>query len=785
MSSVAYDSHAAHDGGLEGLTLHRAAPFVIIGVAFSVGIWVAQAFDLHLWLWAMLAVAGLIGLVLTRRDALSAWVCASLMLLGLGAARYGLGQAWLWRSPTTAFNGKFVVLEGMVIDEPDVRLDDIRLRVRPSKLTVDTTSATPNSQTDFSNYILIRADKSIPWRYGDTLRARGALDSPPVMSEFDYRDYLARQDVLSWMPRPQSLTRLDEERGSTLWAQLLRVKDTLRQSVRRIMPAPESALLNGILIGDDNEMPDTLVQAFRRTSTSHIVAISGFNVSIVIALVVPVLSQLLNKRRAALVAIPAIIGYVLLVGASASVVRAGAMSIIALIGQALWRRGFTLNTLAAAAFLMLLWDPDTLFDGGFQLSVMATLGLVLYADLFQTRVQNRLARRFSNATAEKLTDILATVLLVTLAAQLTTLPLILINFHNLSLVALFTNALVLPAQPAIMILGGIAALAGMASEGAGWLLGWPPYVLLTYTLRMVEWTAGWPLAAVPIYNFGAGSAALYYVVLFSVTALFVQSADTQRQFWRWLRQRALPVTAAIALITAIGVGVVWQWQKPDGKLRVILTGSSAFVQTPSGKQVVFVGGGGLAAEMGRAMPIWDRAVELVILPSRDDFTRADALSVLNRYRVGALVQPMPPTSGEANSPRLAEFQAAAASSVMRMLDAPLGTRVTLDPDVTLTLVERGDNALGAKIRHGDVEIELAGDTDILSGSDLASDLIFANPRTRNIASILNPAAPLWVIWADAPGNLPTALSARTRVISLRDTPVVAFVSDGKQIRSER
>ncbi|MCW1970597.1 MAG: competence protein ComEC family protein [Anaerolineae bacterium] len=779
------DNTDGYDGsGFGGITLHRAAPFVIIGVAFSVGIWAAQAFELHLWLWAMLAVAGLIGLILTRRDALAAWVCASLMLLGLGAVRYGLSQALLWQSPTTAFNGKFVVLEGMVIDEPDVRLDDIRLRVRPSKLIVDSASATPSSQSDFSNYVLIRADKSIPWRYGDTLRARGALDAPPVLSEFDYRDYLARQEVLSWMSRPQSLTRLDSERGSALWTRLLHVKDLLRQSIRRIMPAPESALLNGILIGDDNEMPDTLVQAFRTTGTSHIVAISGFNVSIVIALVVPVLSQLLNKRRAALVAIPAIIGYVLLVGASASVVRAGAMSIIALIGQALWRRGFTINTLAAAAFFMLMWDPDTLFDGGFQLSVMATLGLVLYADLFQTAVQTRLEQRFSSETARKITNILADMLLITFAAQLTTLPLILMNFHNLSLVALFTNALVLPAQPPIMILGGLAALSGMASEAAGWLLGWPPYVLLTYTLRVVEWTAGWPLAAVPIYNFGAGSAALYYAVLFSATTLFTQSAKTQRQFWRWLRQRALPVTAMIALITAIGVGVVWQWQKPDGKLRVILTGSAAFIQTPSGKQVVFVGGGGLAAEMGRAMPIWDRAVELVILPSRDDFTRADALSVLNRYRVGTLAQPVPPASGEANSPRLAEFQAAAANSVVRMLDAPLGTRVTLEPDVTLTLVERGDNSLGAKIQHGEVEIELAGDTDILAGSDLASDLIFANPRTRNIASILNPAAPLWVIWADAPGSLPTTLSARTRVISLRDSPVATFVSDGKQLRLE-
>ena len=181
------------------------------------------------------------------------------------------------------------------------------------------------------------------------------------------------------------------DQGNKFWATLYALKDALRRASQRVMPSPESALLNGILIGDDNEIPPHIQEAFRRTGTSHIVAISGFNVSIVIALVVPMLSRLLNKRRAALVAIPAIVVYVLLVGASASVVRAGVMAILALIGQLLWRRGFTLNTLCAAAFIMLLMDPQTLFDAGFQLSFMATLGLVLYSDRLEGAMQRWLA----------------------------------------------------------------------------------------------------------------------------------------------------------------------------------------------------------------------------------------------------------------------------------------------------------------------------------------------------------------------------------------------------------
>ena len=281
----------------------------------------------------------------------------------------------------------------------------------------------------------------------------GALEAPPLLSDFDYRDYLARKGILAWMPRVESLQRTGRDAGSPLYAALMAARTALRAAAQKSMPSPESALLTGILIGDDNEIPPQIQEAFRRTGTSHIVAISGFNVSIVIALVVPALSRLLNPRRAALVAIPAILAYTVMVGGSASVVRAAGMALIGLAGQLLWRRGFTVNTLCAGAWAMLAGDPLLLFDGGFQLSCSATLGLALYSDGFQRRATGWVEARLAEGPARRFALSAAEPLLTTLAAQVTTLPLILANFHQFSFALPITNTLVLPLQSAAMILG--------------------------------------------------------------------------------------------------------------------------------------------------------------------------------------------------------------------------------------------------------------------------------------------------------------------------------------------
>ncbi|MCS7062337.1 MAG: ComEC/Rec2 family competence protein, partial [Anaerolineae bacterium] len=725
-----------------------------------------------LWLsLTVLLVAGILAVV-ARRNAEAAWAILFVSLCAAGALRYTLAQPDLAQS-IAAYNGRFVELEGVVIDEPDMRPDDVRLRVQVRRLIGDSVDV-----EGVSGLVLIKTARVIPWRYGDVVRAAGVIDAPPIFAEFNYREYLARKGVLSWMARPKEVQRIGVGKGHLLYAALLNMRAALRLSTQRIMPAPESALLNGILIGDDNEIPAHIAAAFSCTGTSHIVSISGFNVSVVIALVVPALSRLLNKRRAALIAIPAIVVYTLLVGASASVVRAALMAIIALIGQVLWRRGFTLNTLCAAAFLMLLTDPNTLYDGGFQLSVAATLGLVLYADRLTFAVQRGLERRLGVAPgrAHTLAGLLADLTLVTLAAQITTLPLILVYFHQLPLITLLTNGLILPLQPPIMMFGILGSVTGIASPALGAVAGLPAYSLLTATIRIVEWNASFDNACVPVYVFDTPHAVAYFLTLFGFTAVVTQSPQKRRNLLSFVRQMLKPGIILIATAIVASLGFVLWVQRPDGKLHVTFTGKGAFIQTPNGKHMVFAGGGGVLPVMGRAMPLTDRSIELLILPRRDDAARGETLPLLQRYRVGVVLLP----KGEDEpSPMLEDWQSYAEISVRQVLTIVPGARVVLEPGVVLTIAQRADGAIGARLSYGETVFELAGDAPLISGTIQAGSVVFTRAR-GNATEMVQAAQPRWVIWADA-GGAPPTLQPPIRALNLRDVAFVEFVSDGRHI----
>jgi competence protein ComEC len=701
-----------------------------------------------------------------RKNHAQAWMAGLAMLIAGGALWYQVRQP---TNTTAPYNGHSVVLEGIVCEEPDVRPEFTYLRVQVQRLVLQSAALTPGG------VILLRVDNATRWHYGDVVRAWGTPDAPPVMAQFDYRDYLARQGIYSWLPSPSRIQRIGQAQGQPFYAALLQVKDALRRSVQRVMPAPESALLNGILIGDDNELPASIQTAFRRSGTSHIVAISGFNVSIVVALVVPLLSRWINKRRAAMVAIPAIVLYTLLIGASASVVRAALMAIIVLFGQMIWRRGFTLNTLCAAAFCMCVGDPQTLFDLGFQLSFMATLGLVIYSG-WLSDLLNKPIERLPNERLQKLAGSLADVLLPTLTANLTTLPLMLANFQQWSLIAPLANTLVLPIQPALMVLGIIAGVGGIFSTALGTLLGLPAYALLTFTLRLVEWTGTPAWAAQAVYGFDAAPAVAYYLALGTLTVFIAQPASTRANLAAPIKRNLRGWTVLLIGGILVTLGLVICYQRPDGKLHVTFAGAGAFVQTPEGNQIIFAGGGGVLPVMGRAMPLWDKGVELLVMPARTDNARTDALPFMQRYQVGTLIQP---AGDDEPSATLSDWQAQAQAGRTQVLEVPVGTRAIIEAGVVLTIVQRSNGCIGAQLRYGDTIFDFTGNARAISGTLNAAGVVFASPKL-NGADVLDAAHPRYVVWADT-GGVPERLAQDIRTVILRDVETAEFVSDGESV----
>ncbi len=321
--------------------------------------------------------------------------------------------------------------------------------------------------------------------------------------------------------------------------------------------------------------------------------------------------------------------YTLLVGADPAVVRAAIMGGLSLFARQVGRRQDGLNSLGLAAGVMALADPDVLWDVGFQLSFAATLGLVLYADPLSQAFVNFASRHFSPAAVQRLAGPVGEFFLFTLAAQVTTLPIMAYHFGSLSLSALIANPLVLPVQPAVMVVSGAAVLLGMLSQAVGqWAayLAWP---FTAYTIRVVELFARFPAGVLQLGQVTLPAVALFYTLLFG---------------WTFIRPRlqaaAGMVKPGLALVVLVAAAVsVWQVVliAPDGRLHLVVlevgSGDALLIQTPTGRYVLVDGRPSanlLSDAFGRRLPMGGE-LDILILAASGDEQLGALPSVVERY----------------------------------------------------------------------------------------------------------------------------------------------------------
>ena len=423
----------------------------------------------------------------------------------VGAARYQYSLPDLNSPGFIAYYNDFDTearVTGVVIQPPQV-LDhqtNIKLRVEGIQRVGEPMVLPANG------YLLARLRGRETWQYGDRLQVRGHLESPPEFEDFSYREYLAQQGVYSYMGDAIA-HRISSGSGNPLLRWIYVYKEHALDTVYRLWPDPEASLFAGILLGDETGIPEEVDRAFRDTGTTHVIVISGFNITIIAGLLVGVFSRLFGSgqfgiRRAAVFALIGIAIYTILVGADAAVVRAAIMGGLAIFASLVGRRQAGLNTLAVVAAVMAAFNPQVLWNIGFQLSFAATLGLVLYAEPLKAGYEQLAARFVALEKAQKWSPLVGEYFLFTLAAQVMVLPIIIYNFHRFSLSSLIANPLILPAQPPLMILGGLALLAGTIFYPLGQLLSWIAWPFAVYTIRVVEFLAKIPGGALSL---GEGS----------------------------------------------------------------------------------------------------------------------------------------------------------------------------------------------------------------------------------------------------------------------------------------
>jgi competence protein ComEC len=618
--------------------LEGVVTLIYLGIAWLAGIFLGSLLNLPMFFLALVGLVPLVSLFLWRKNRWVGLASVCVLALLLGAWRYSSAIPHFDESTLAYYNDEgWVKLTGVVSGEPDVRDTYTNLRVAADSLALG------DQEYAVTGAVLVRAPRYPEYRYGDRLEIEGLLETPPEFESFSYKDYLARQGIHSLVRRPR-ITLLATGQGNFFYARLYAFKSRAQATIAQMLPEPQASLLTGILLGVETGIPADLMADFSATGTTHIIAISGFNLSIIAGLFSGLSARLFGRRRAMPFALAGIILYTLFVGASAAVVRAAIMGSLYVIAIHYGRQSDALNSLMAAAILMTVLNPFTLWDLGFQLSFAATLGLVLYTPVVQGWFEHGLRKLLSEGATQKAITLLNEALIVTLAAQITTLPIIVYNFHTLSLVTLLTNLLILPAQPGVMLWGGVATIAGLLWVPLGQALGWVAWLFLTFTIVIVELTARVPYASLDMGRVSMGLICLYYGLLAGGTIVTAQEPSRLKTLW----QRVTDRFSTKALVAGLVMVLLLVWgaafSLPDGKLHVAFLdvgqGDAIFVQTPQGHKVLVDGGPSptiLLTALGRRMPFWKRTIDLVVLTHPHDDHVSGLIPVFERYKVKAFL----------------------------------------------------------------------------------------------------------------------------------------------------
>ncbi len=613
-------------------------PLLWVSLAFLIGIALSGMFRLPLIIWVLATlIPAIVIWGISKRFAnlksSTVWIIiATLAALLLGAGRYQLTIHKLTPSDAAWFNDRKydILVTGWIVEPPDDRDTYTNLRIRVQQID------TGQDTFDVGGLLLVHVPPDQIYHYGDILRLRGKLQTPPVNEDFSYRDYLARQGILSYMPNAEA-TLLPGQGGNPIVAAIYAVKEKSLENVYRLFPDPEASLLAGILLGVDNGLSAPLQQAFKNTGTAHIIAISGFNISIIAGIFVMLFSRFLGARRGAVVAILGIAFYTFLVGASAAVVRAAIMGTLSLFAMQVGRRQQGLNTLAFVAALMALWNPFMIWDVGFQLSFFATLGLVLYGEPFQQTAERFIIRFTSPKTAEYLVQPISEFVLLTFAAQLTTIPIMAYQFKQISLVSFIANPFILPAQPAVMIVGGLAVMSSLIFSPLGQFLAWLSWPLTAYTIRMVELFDSVPHGVITLGSFSLAFVFIFYAALLTVTF----AGSRLQDLFLSLRERFRYLSAA-TIFTALFICALLIWRAvltgPDGKLHLTFlnvgSADAVLIETPAGRHVLINGGPSLSSlsdALGRRVSSIDRSLDWLIVASTNDNQLVSLPRLLDRY----------------------------------------------------------------------------------------------------------------------------------------------------------
>jgi competence protein ComEC len=373
------------------------------------------------------------------------------------------------------------------------------------------------------------------------------------------------------------------------------------------------------------------------------------NITIIAAVLMSFFRRVLGTRRGLLAAGMGILIYTILVGGDAAVVRAAIMGMLTLLAIRLGRQTHGFASLAAAAIVMTAIDPDVLRDVGFQLSFAATLGLMVFTPPLERGFTRFVSLFLPTKQATSLTKPVSEFVLYTFAAQLMTMPLSATYFQQLSLTSFIANPVILPAQPLLMITGGIATIAGMVWLPLGRILATFAWPFPAFTIRAVSQFADIPLGNINIGNSGPLFAIVWYLVLVLLILFLYLPADKRPRLQLPSMQSSTAIIGLLLISTLLSRSIV---DKPDGRLHVTILdvgeGDAVLIESPAGRYVLIDGGPSpitLSDSIGKRLPLFSRNLDWLILTGTKEEQLGGLAEVMPRFPPNAVLLAGPPRTG--------------------------------------------------------------------------------------------------------------------------------------------
>ncbi len=709
-----------------------------------------------------------------------------------------------------------ITIEGVVCKAPDVSPHKVDLIVAAQRI-IDGALFIPTDETILLSLRL----KGHPFQYGDYIRATVRLRKPHNFNNpggFDYKEYLLFRGIQyrGFVNNPTDIVTIRENRGNIFKASLERYRSKLRNLIVEHSPAPESSILQALILGEKREIPFDILDHFNRTGVSHMLAISGLHIGIIAFLAIFIVRLIMktseylllrfNMVKVSLIcAVMPIIGYASIAGFRISTIRATIMIISLLIAILIGRERDLLNTLACAALAILAFSPMSLFDVSFQLSFIAVAAIVIITPALHSLLPTWEISEISYA--KKIFKRFAVFIFVTFSAALGTAPLIAYYFNRISTMTLFSNIIIIPIIGFIVLpLGILSAFILPFSTPAAALFIKIASLFVGLSNSIIGYLAHFPFSSFSVTTPSIPEIVLYYSFIFIAVKL-IHSPKA-----RYSIALAVISLCIIGLFLSIHIKAT-----NPGKLRVtcidVGQGSSTLVRFPGGRTMLVDGGGFYSGsfDVGRyvvAPYLWHeriKTIDLMVLTHPHQDHLAGLVFVLKNFAVKEVWSNG--TTVESDSYK--EFTRVIAERHIphRIVSRDTFERIIGDAIVGIihppkgsTQFDTNNNSVVMKITYKKIAILLPADIEeaaqqflLSEGTGLKSDILLAphhGAYTPATPSFLGAVRPRFVVSSCGKDNVfgfpdeeLVDICRRLGITLLRtDTGgAISFVTDGTEI----